>query len=74
MSLADEADLFAPQSCSPLLLSELVHPQHRPQYTTIYNSLWYVGAVIGSVVALGKPVNHVGGYFLRVLATYHGPF
>lgn len=41
------------QSCSPLLLTELVHPQHRPQYSTIYNALWYVGSVIGSCVVLG---------------------
>jgi MFS family permease len=42
------------QECSPLLLSELVHPQHRPQYSTLYNALWYVGSLIGACVALGK--------------------
>lgn len=41
------------QECSPLLLSELVHPQHRPQYSTLYNALWYVGSLIGACVALG---------------------
>ncbi|AEO63901.1 uncharacterized protein THITE_2109522 [Thermothielavioides terrestris NRRL 8126] len=41
------------QECSPLLVSELVHPQHRAQYSTIYNSLWYVGSLIGAGVSYG---------------------
>ncbi|KAL4790564.1 general substrate transporter [Aspergillus venezuelensis] len=41
------------QECSPLLVTELVHPQHRAIYSTIYNSLWYVGSLIGACVALG---------------------
>lgn len=41
------------QECSPLLVAEIVHPQHRAIYSTIYNSLWYVGSLIGSLVALG---------------------
>ena len=42
------------QECSPLLVSELVHPQHRAQYSTLYNSLWYVGSLIGAGVTYGK--------------------
>lgn len=42
------------QECSPLLVTELVHPQHRAVYSSIYNSLWYVGSLIGACVALGK--------------------
>ncbi|KAF3384118.1 Lactose permease [Talaromyces pinophilus] len=45
------------QECSPLLVAELVHPQHRAVYSTIYNSLWYVGSLIGACVALGT--NHI---------------
>ncbi|KAJ5198249.1 hexose transporter protein [Penicillium cinerascens] len=45
------------QECSPLLVTELVHPQHRAVYSTIYNSLWYVGSLIGACVALGT--NHI---------------
>ncbi|KAL3476695.1 general substrate transporter [Aspergillus californicus] len=41
------------QECSPLLVTELVHPQHRAVYTTIYNSLWYIGSLLGAGVALG---------------------
>lgn len=51
-SVVHEADWFG-QECSPLLVSELVHPQHRAVYSTIYNSLWYVGSLIGAGVALG---------------------
>jgi len=29
---------------SPLLLTELVHPQHRAVYTTVYNTMWYLGS------------------------------
>ncbi|CAI7589328.1 unnamed protein product [Penicillium pancosmium] len=47
------------QECSPLLVTELVHPQHRAIYSTIYNSLWYVGSLIGACVALGT--NHIHG-------------
>ncbi|CEL03716.1 Putative Cellodextrin transporter CdtD [Aspergillus calidoustus] len=41
------------QECSPLLVTELVHPQHRAVYSTIYNSLWYIGSLVGAGVALG---------------------
>lgn len=39
---------------APLLISELVHPQHRAIFTTIYNSTWYVGSVIAAWVTFGK--------------------
>ncbi|KAJ5618983.1 hypothetical protein N7510_002967 [Penicillium lagena] len=45
------------QECSPLLVIELVHPQHRATYSSIYNALWYVGSLIGAGVALGT--NHI---------------
>ena len=38
---------------APLLIAELVHPQHRAIYSTIYNTLWYLGSLIGSWVAFG---------------------
>lgn len=33
------------QLSSPLLLTELCHPQHRGRVTAIYNCLWNVGAI-----------------------------
>lgn len=33
------------QMCSPLLLTEICHPQHRGPVTAIYNCLWNVGAL-----------------------------
>jgi hypothetical protein len=33
------------QICSPMLLTEIAHPQHRARLTTIYNCLWNVGAL-----------------------------
>lgn len=39
---------------APLLISELVHPQHRAVFTTIYNSTWYTGSVIAAWVTFGE--------------------
>ncbi|EGS19107.1 uncharacterized protein CTHT_0057310 [Thermochaetoides thermophila DSM 1495] len=41
------------QICSPMLLTELCHPQHRGRLTTVYNCLWNVGALIVSWLAFG---------------------
>ena len=38
---------------SPLLLTELVHPQHRAIYTTIYNCTWYFGSIIAAWTTYG---------------------
>jgi sugar porter (SP) family MFS transporter len=41
------------QICSPMLLTEIAHPQHRGRLTTVYNCLWNVGALIVSWLAFG---------------------
>lgn len=41
------------QICSPMLLTEVAHPQHRGRLTAIYNCLWNVGALIVSWLAFG---------------------
>ncbi|KAI8307589.1 hypothetical protein K4K61_003476 [Colletotrichum sp. SAR11_59] len=33
------------QMASPMLLTEIAHPQHRARLTTVYNCLWNVGAL-----------------------------
>jgi MFS family permease len=38
---------------SPLLLTELVHPQDRAIFTTIYNTTWYFGAIIAAWLTRG---------------------
>jgi len=38
---------------SPLLLTELVHPQHRAIYTTIYNCTWYFGSIVAAWTTFG---------------------
>jgi sugar porter (SP) family MFS transporter len=38
---------------SPVLLTEICHPQHRARVTAIYNTLWNVGAVLVSWTAWG---------------------
>jgi MFS family permease len=42
---------------APLLIAELVHPQHRAIFTTIYNSTWYFGSIIAAWLTYGK-FNH----------------
>ncbi|CAN8105397.1 unnamed protein product [Discula destructiva] len=49
---------------APLLITELVHPQHRSTYTTIYNTLWYLGSLVGAWVSFGTN-NIVGDWSWR---------
>ena len=41
------------QIASPMLLTELAHPQHRARLTTVYNCLWNVGALIVAWLTFG---------------------
>ncbi|PNS18955.1 High-affinity glucose transporter [Sphaceloma murrayae] len=43
---------------SPLLITELTHPQHRAIFTTIYNTTWYVGSIIAAWLTFGT--NQIG--------------
>jgi MFS family permease len=36
-----------------MLVTELAHPQHRATFTAIYNSLWYVGAIVAAWLTFG---------------------
>ncbi|KAF2429937.1 hypothetical protein EJ08DRAFT_697961 [Tothia fuscella] len=38
---------------SPLLITELVHPQHRSIFTTVYNTTWYFGSIIAAWLTFG---------------------
>ncbi|KAK8175483.1 MFS transporter [Phyllosticta citrichinensis] len=38
---------------SPLLIAELMHPQHRATFTTIYNTTWYVGSIVAAWLTSG---------------------
>jgi len=41
------------QLSSPLLLTELCHPQHRGRITAIYNCLWNLGAIVNTWLSFG---------------------
>ena len=41
------------QGSAPLLVMELAYPQHRGKLTTMYNTLWYVGAIIAAWTIFG---------------------
>lgn len=41
------------QMCSPILLTEIAHPQHRGTITAIYNCLWNLGSLAVAWVSWG---------------------
>jgi MFS family permease len=41
------------QGSAPLLITELAHPQHRGKLTTMYNTIWFVGAIIAAWTVFG---------------------
>ncbi|KIW24258.1 uncharacterized protein PV07_09986 [Cladophialophora immunda] len=41
------------QLTSPMLLTEVVHPQHRAPFTTIYNCLWNLGSFFCNAIGFG---------------------
>lgn len=41
------------QLSSPLLLTEIAHPQHRGRVTAVYNCLWNVGAIVATWLTFG---------------------
>ncbi|TAQ83433.1 hypothetical protein B7494_g8240 [Chlorociboria aeruginascens] len=51
---------------SPLLITELVHPQHRAIYTAIYNTTWFVPESPRWLISKGKNEKA-----LRILANAH---
>ena len=49
---------------SPLLITELVHTQHRAIFTTIYNTTWYFGSIVAAWLTYGTN-NIVGNWSWR---------
>jgi sugar porter (SP) family MFS transporter len=41
------------QISSPMLLTEICHPQHRGRLTAVYNCLWNAGAIVVSWLSFG---------------------
>ncbi|KAK0742654.1 general substrate transporter [Schizothecium vesticola] len=54
------------QMASPLLLTEICHPQHRGPVTAIYNCLWNAGALLVTCLALGT-INIDNDYSWRAI-------
>lgn len=50
----------------PLLITEIAHPQHRGKVTTVYNSVWYLGAIIAAWTTFGTLVNLSGNLEWRL--------
>ncbi|KAM0273540.1 hypothetical protein ACHAQH_008289 [Verticillium albo-atrum] len=45
---------------APLLITEVSHPRHRARITTIYNTIWYLGAIIAAWTCFGTLKNMSG--------------
>ncbi|KAK4187747.1 general substrate transporter [Podospora australis] len=56
------------QMASPLLLTEIAHPQHRGPITAVYNCLWNAGALLVTCIALGT-INITGDWSWRTFTT-----
>jgi MFS family permease len=54
---------------APLLITELVHPQHRAIFTTIYNATWYFGSIVAAWVTYGWSLKSQGELLLTLLGT-----
>lgn len=53
---------------SPLLITELVHPQHRAIFTTIYNTTWYFGSIVAAWLTYGTArINNNWGWRIPVI-------
>lgn len=50
----------------PLLITEVSHPKHRGKITTIYNTLWYLGAIIAAWTCFGTLQNQTGNIQWRL--------
>ncbi|EJD52273.1 hexose transporter [Auricularia subglabra TFB-10046 SS5] len=42
------------QAASPLIISELSYPSHRPALTSIFNSLWFSGSIVAAWATFGS--------------------
>ena len=50
----------------PLLITEIAHPKHRGKVTTIYNTLWYLGAIIAAWATFGTLTTLTGNIQWRL--------
>ncbi|OAK94160.1 general substrate transporter [Phaeosphaeriaceae sp. SRC1lsM3a] len=41
----------------PLLITEISHPRHRGRVTTVYNTLWYLGAILAAWTTYGTLIH-----------------
>jgi len=48
------------------LVTEVAHPKHRGRVTTIYNTLWYLGAIIAAWTGFGAITNLAGNLQWRL--------
>ncbi len=57
---------------SPLLITELVHPQHRATFTTIYNTTWYFGSFLAAWLCYGTSFMHNSNWSWRIPSIVQG--
>jgi len=50
-------------NAAPLLITELAYPTQRAQITAMYNSIWYLGAVIAAWACYGAYIQETGSFW-----------
>lgn len=60
------------QIASPMLITEISHPQHRARFTTVYNCLWNGGAIIVNWLCFGLQYMPEGQWQWRFPAIFQG--
>jgi MFS family permease len=60
------------QIASPMLITEISHPQHRARFTTVYNCLWNGGAIIVNWFCFGLTFAPEGQWQWRLPAIFQG--
>lgn len=65
---------FISSVSAPVLISELSYPSHRGFNTAIFNTTWYLGALIASSVTYGTFSHVTGDYSWRMPSYLQGSF
>ncbi|KAI0035836.1 hexose transporter [Vararia minispora EC-137] len=54
------------QTASPMLVTELAYPPHRASMTSLYNSLWYSGAIVAAWSTFGTSYMKTSSWSWRI--------
>jgi len=59
-------------AASPMLVTELAYPPYRASLTSLYNSLWYSGAIVAAWSTFGTSFMHTTSWSWRIPSLLQG--